>query len=204
MSTGRVPGLLTRLARRHGLVRTPLRRTTDQIEAAVTVALAVLAVLVVPLATTIAMGTYQRELAQAAATAAPRTAVTAVLLTNAQLRPATSSSAHRVAPATAPARWQLPNGQQRSAPLWVGADRHAGDRVPIWIDQHGNRTDPPETPGHRIVNALIIGIDLMVGGWLLLGALWWTVCRVLSRINAAWWEVQWARTGPGWSHRSWQ
>lgn len=51
---------------------------------------------------------------------------------------------------------------------------------------------------------LVIGIDLVVGGWVLLGALWWTVCRVLSRINAAWWEGQWAHTGPGWSHRTWQ
>jgi universal stress protein family protein len=29
-------------------------------------------------------------------------------------------------------------------------------------------------------------------------------CRVLSRINSAWWDVQWARTGPGWSRRTWQ
>lgn len=106
MSTGRAPGPLTRLARRHGLVRSPLRRTTDRIEAA----------------------------------------VTAVLVIDAQLRHATSFE-HRVTlGTTALARWQLPNGQQRSAPLWVGADRHAGDRGPIWIDQHGNRTDPPETP----------------------------------------------------------
>jgi hypothetical protein len=35
MSTGRVPGPLTLLARRHGLVRSPLRRTTDRWEGAV-------------------------------------------------------------------------------------------------------------------------------------------------------------------------
>jgi hypothetical protein len=34
MSTGRVPGPLTLLARRHGLVRSPLRRTTDRWEGA--------------------------------------------------------------------------------------------------------------------------------------------------------------------------
>ncbi|MGH4011866.1 MAG: hypothetical protein ACRDTH_27505 [Pseudonocardiaceae bacterium] len=29
-------------------------------------------------------------------------------------------------------------------------------------------------------------------------------CRVLSRINVAWCDVQWARTGPGCSRRTWQ
>jgi hypothetical protein len=202
MSTGRAPGLLTRLARRHGLVRSPLRRTTDRIEAAVTVVLVVLAVLVVPAAILIARGIYHRELTEAAAMATHRTAVTAVLLTDAQLQHAGSAEPNSAT--TALARWQLPHGQQRSAPLWVGADRHAGDRVPIWIDQHGNRTDPPETPGFMLVTALVIGVELILGGWVLLWALWRVLCSVLNRINATWWDVQWARTGPGWSRRTWQ
>jgi hypothetical protein len=53
----------------------------------------------------------------------------------------------------------------------VDADRHAGDRVPIGLDQRGNRTDPPETPGSLIANALVTGISLMVGGCVLLGVL---------------------------------
>jgi hypothetical protein len=61
MSTGRAPRLLIRLARRHGLVSSPLRRTTDRIEAAMTLVLVVLAVLVVPAAILIARGTYHRE-----------------------------------------------------------------------------------------------------------------------------------------------
>ncbi len=202
MSTGRAPRLLTRLARRHGLVRSPLRRTTDRIEAAVTVILVVLAVLVVPAAIIIARGTYHRELTEAAAMATHRTSVTAVLLTDAQLQHA--SSAERNSATTALARWQLPHGQQRSAPLWVGADRHVGDRVPIWIDQHGNRTDPPETPRFMLATALVIGAELVLGGWVLLWALWWILCSVLNRINATWWDAQWARTGPGWSRRTWQ
>ena len=48
-----------------------------------------------------------------------------------------------------------------------------------------------------MANAVIIGVGLVLGSWVLLGALWWTVGRVLGRINAAWWDVQWARTGPG-------
>jgi hypothetical protein len=204
MSTVRAPGSLTRLARRHGLVRSSLRRTTDRIEAAVTAVLASLALLVVPLATLIAMGSYHHERAEAAATAAQRTAVTAVLLTDPEPQHTTSSARGLSAEITAPARWVLPGGQQHSAPLQVGADRHAGDRVPIWIDRYGNRTDPPPNLGCMIVNAAAIGFDLTLGGWMLLGVLWWAVCRGLGRINAAWWDVQWARTEPRWSHRPWR
>lgn len=204
MSSVRAPGALTRLARRHGLVRSSLRRTTDRIEAAVTAVLAILALLVVPLAVVIAMGSYRHELEDVAATAAQRTAVTAVLLTDPKPQYATSFEQGPSPEITALARWPLPNGQQHSAPLRVGADRHAGDQVPVWIDRNGNRTDPPPNPGCMIVDAAAIGFDLMLAGWVLLGALCWTVCRVLGRINEAWWDVQWARVGPGWSRRTWQ
>jgi hypothetical protein len=116
MSTDRAPGPLTRLARRHGLMRSPLPRITDRIEATATATLAVLSMLILALATTIAMGNYQRELTQAATTATQRTAMTAVLLTNSQLRHPASSE-HRVPlGTTALASRQLPNGQQSSAP----------------------------------------------------------------------------------------
>lgn len=77
-----------------------------------TTALAILAPLVVPLATILAMGTYQGDLTQAAATAAQQTAVTAILITDAELPPATSSG-------------------QDITPLCVDAGRHAGDQVLI-------------------------------------------------------------------------
>lgn len=204
MTTVRAPGPLTRLARRHGLVRSPLRRTTDRIEAAVTVTVTVVAVLVVLLATITAMRICHRDLIHAAATAAGETSVTAVLLTNAELQYGTSAEQGLTNGTTALARWQLPHGQQRVAPLWVGANLHAGDRMTIWIDQRGNRTDPPETPGFIIANAAVLGVDVVIGGWVVLGALWWIVCRVLSRINMARWDVQWARTEPGWNRRTWQ
>lgn len=204
MDTVGAVGRVTRLARRHGLVRSVLRRRSDRVEAAVTAVTAVLAVLVVAVAVLVAMGSSQRQLSQAAVTAGRETPVTAVLLTDAQLPDISPSEESAAMGTTAVARWPLPNGQQRSAPLWVGADRHAGDRVAIWIDQHGNRTDPPEPPGSMIADAVASGVVLVLSGWAVLGALWWTVCRVLNRVNATSWELQWARIEPGWSRRTWQ
>ena len=53
-----------------------------------------------------------------------------------------------------------------------------------------------------IADAVAYGIAVLAGGWVLLGGLWWSVCQVLGRINAAWWDLDWTRTGPGWSHRT--
>jgi hypothetical protein len=202
MSTVRVPGPLTRLVRRHGFTRSPLCRSTDRVEAGITAALAVLALLTVLVATVFAINVYQRARTEAATKAAQQTSVTAVLLTDAVLPPADSPEQGVPGDTTALARWQLPNGQQRTAPLWVNADRHAGDQMLIWIDHDGNRVDPPATPGSMIADAVADGIAVLAGGWMLLGLLWWAVCHVLARINAAWWDLDWARTGPGWSRRT--
>jgi hypothetical protein len=148
------------------------------------------------------MSTYHRAQTEAATKAAHQTSVTAVLLTDAAAPLADSSRQGFPGEATAVARWQLPNGQQRTAPLWVGADRHAGDRMSIWIDQHGNCDDPPEKFWSMVADAVAYGIVVLGGGWVLLGLLWWAMCHVLGRINAAWWELDWARTGPGWSRRT--
>ncbi len=201
-STVCVPGPLTRLVRRHGFTRSALRRSTDRVEAGVAAVLAVLALVTVLLATVVAMSTYRQAQSEAATKAAQQASVTAVLLTNAAV-PFTDSPEQGVAGhATAVTRWPLPSGQQRTAPLWVSADRHAGDRMLIWIDQLGNRVDPPQTPGSMIADAVAYGIAVLAGGWVLLGGLWWSVCQVLGRINAARWDLDWTRTDPGWSHRT--
>jgi hypothetical protein len=44
-------------------------------------------------------------------------------------------------------------------------------------------------PAYLAATAAANGLALTLGGWVVLGALWWTVCRVLGRINATWWDV---------------
>ena len=202
MSTSCVPGPLTRLARRHGLTRSPLRRSTDRVEAWVTAGAAVLVLCVALLAVVVAMGFYQRAQIEAAGKAARQTSVTAVLLTDAAAPPADTSEQGGAGQVTVVARWPLPNGQQRTAPLWVYPYRHAGDRISIWIDARGNRVDPPTASATLIADAVGYGILFLTGGWVLIGSLWWTARRVLDRINAARWDLDWARTGPGWSRQT--
>lgn len=204
MDTVRMPGPLTRLRRRHGLVRSPLRRRTDRIEAVVSAALVLLAMLVVPLAVTVSLDSYQRSITDAAATRTERTAVTAILEQDPVPRYAPFSDRAVSPPAGAESRWQLPNGWQVTGVLAVSSGKRAGDRIPIWVDRAGRRVDPPLTSGNVLVSALVTGIDMAVLGWLVLWFLWWVVCQVLNRLNDVQWEVQWARTGPGWNHRTWR
>ncbi|MBV8993889.1 MAG: hypothetical protein JO287_09355 [Pseudonocardiales bacterium] len=203
MSTSCVPGSLIRLVRGHGLTRSPLRRGTDRVEAWVTVGALVLVLCVVLLAVVVAVGFYQRAQTQAVTKAADQTSVTAVLLTNAATPPADSSGQGGAGQATAVVRWSLPNGQQRTGPLWVYTYRHAGDRISIWIDARGNRVDSPKTLATLIADAVGYGILLFIGGGVLVALLWWSACGVLGRINATRWGLDWSRRGSGWSRQTW-
>lgn len=204
MGKVRAPGPLSRLARRHGLVRSPLRRTTDRVEGVVLTLLTMLALVAIPLAVAVGIEVYQRDAAEAATTAGERTPVTAVLATDA-LPVSPAGEQRGVRPeATALVRWQLPDGRQGSGQLPVTADRRAGDPLVIWVDRLGERTDPPRSPEEIRTSAVVIGVDLVLVGWLLLAVLWWATCWVLNQINTARWNVQWAYIGPRWSRRSWQ
>lgn len=198
----RTPGPLRRLVRGHGMVRSPLRRTTHRVEAALTALVAVLALVAIPVAASIATGVYERGLQDATRTAAERQQVEAVLLGDPVVHPTSRNDG--IPGATATVSWRMPTGEQFTQKLRVDPDLHAGETVRIWSDAQGNRTTPPKSPGDVLTAALIIGIDLTVLGWLLLGGFWWLGCRVLDRVNAMWWDIQWARTGPRWSRQTWQ
>jgi hypothetical protein len=130
--------------------------------------------------------------------------VTAILEQDAVSQYAPFSDRGVPSTASAEARWQSLNGHQVKGRLQVTPDKRAGDRIPIWVDRTGQRVAAPLTAGNLLVSAVVTGIDLLLLGWLLLWLLWWAVCQVLNRLNAVRWEVRWARTGPGWSHRTWR
>lgn len=204
MRTVHIPGRLTRFVRGHGLVGSALCRRTDRVEAVVVVVLALLAMVMAPLAATIALGVYQRDTVEAAASTAQRTKVTATLVENAVQHRVPSAERGGSPPASARVQWEFPQGQLESEILPVAAGQRAGDQVAIWVDRAGHHADAPMTHGDTLVSALVIAVDVVLLGWLLLGLMWWMVSRGLNRINAAQWDVEWARHGPGWSHRSWQ
>ena len=142
----------TRLARRIGLDRNPLRRRTDKVAAWLDGP----AARRVPDRRSIALGGGRGWAARAAAAdqQAERSwrQVSAVLLSSASL----SASGDGLAPYSwDSARWTAPDGRTRTGDIPVSLALAAGQVVPLWVDQAGSPTGPPVS--HRAVLAREVG-----------------------------------------------
>jgi hypothetical protein len=136
--------------------RNPLIRTSDRIDAAV----ATLAVVVVVIAAACAgaLGTMVYDVRahtylEQAHTRHPVAAI-AVEDSKTTVTPETTTS-------TVHARWQV-NGTERAEVLGCDEDVKAGDPLQVWIDDHGNRVDPPTS----IACAGIDAIAVAIAAWL--------------------------------------
>ena len=193
-SARRAARLPRRLARQL-LGRNELRRAADRIETAVIACLAAAFLTATVAAASLAWHLYQSEYTAAAG-----------------LRPAVAvlsqpGPAGATATATAEARWQLPNGTERSGTLTTVTApaiyyAPAGTSVPIWLDRSGEPAAPRPSPADMIFSALLAGITVTAGAAVVL-TLGYTLCRtILDRHRLAGWESAWAAVGPRWtSHR---
>jgi hypothetical protein len=188
----------TRLARRIGLDRNPLRRRTDKVAAGLTALLLAVFLIGAPLLSVAAAGWAAR--AAAADRQAERSwrQVSAVLLSSASL----SASGDGLAPYSwDSARWTAPDGRTRTGDIPVSLALAAGQVVPLWVDQAGSPTGPPVS--HRAVVAREVGAAAFAAltlGILLLclaGAARW----ILERRRLADWETAWTTIGPQWTRR---
>jgi hypothetical protein len=198
----RATGQMARCARWLGFDRNPLRRQADRIEAAVRLTIAILVVVVMPIAAIVA-GRQADHLAlrHAQAQRAAEHLVKAVLLAPAQATgvpdPYTS-----IQLTWTPARWQPPGQPVRSGEILVPAGTRKGSVVPIWINASGAVTQPPLA--HRDIIGdvfLAVGVTCMASLLLLL-TLWALARRALNRWRLNAWETEWRSAGPLWSgHR---
>ncbi len=196
-----MPGrrLVTRLLRRLGLDRNPLRRAIDRIETAAMLGLFTLFLIGGPAAAVIAgkladAGGLRTEQAQASWHAVP-----AVLLHSAPPARGPANPASSVA--WVKARWTAPDGSPRTGSVLVGAGTRAGAAVTVWTDSAGRLTPPPlrhfQVVDQVILAAVTAPAALAVA---LLGA-GWAVGRVLNRRRLVHWEAAWSATGPQWTGR---
>lgn len=189
----------TRLTRRLGLDRNPLRRRSDMIEAwllpaAIAVFLALGPLLV---GTTSAWTHAENAAAQQAQHSWHR--VSAVLL-EAVPGPMMSDNGANVWVAWAPARW-IAGGRAHVGPVPAPAGASAGAAVPVWLDRAGRVQTPPLTAGQvrdRVILAALVGLTALLAilaGLTLIGR--W----LLDRRRLAGWGSAWLTVGPHWSRR---
>ena len=187
-----------------GLDHNPLRRPADRIEAALRVAVLLLILITVPMATLIAGRAADHIfLRDAQAQQASRHHVSAVLT---QPGPASGSAIDpyvTVQDTWAPARWTAPDGTARSGQVFVPAGMRKGSTVPVWVNASGAITDPPA--GHRDVMAEVSAF-VMVTGMVLIVVLLSGLSlarRALDRRRLRAWDAEWRSTGPLWTgHRT--
>jgi hypothetical protein len=187
----------TRLARRLGLDRNPLRRRTDKIAACLAAVLAAVFLVGAPVLATVAVDWAGR------ATAAEQQAARSWRQVPAVLQQGASAPAGWELPGYSwvRARWTAPDGQSRAGEIPVSGAVPAGRAVPLWVNGAGSPIVPP--PGHRTVparQALAAVVAVAALGIVLL-CLTGAGRLMLDRRRLADWEAGWAAVGPVWTRR---
>ena len=188
----------TRLARRIGLDRNPLRRRTDKVASGLTVVLLAVFLIGAPLLSAAAVGWTARTAAADRQAERSRRQVPAVLLSSASV----SASADGFASYSwGTARWTAPDGRTRTGDIPVSVAVAAGQVVPLWVDQAGSPTGPPVS--HRAVLAREVGAAAYatVTLGILLLCLAGTARWMVDRRRLADWEAAWTNVGPQWTRR---
>ena len=187
----------TRLARKLGLDRNPLRRGTDKIAACAAALLLAVFLIGASFLSVEAVGWAGHAGATELRTERSWHQVSAVLLLGASPR-VTSPGGLRYS--RVPARWTAPDGRARTGGIPVGTRLAAGHTVPLWVDAAGSPTGPPLKPHVVAAEATAAVVATVALGTVLL-CLAWGGRWVLDRRRLAEWEAAWAAVGPQWTKR---
>lgn len=173
--------------------RNPLRRSSDRVEAAILVALAVAFLAVAPLAVIVTGHVAYRDAARRAF--AERIAwhqVQAVLL-------AKPVDLGYSAQSEAPARWTDHRGIRRTQMVAAPPGARPGSMVRVWTNAAGEQTGPPLTMTQVRAEAVVSAfVAPFVLGSVLLGAGMLTRF-LLARRRLSAWDDEWRAIGPQWS-----
>ncbi|GLY67783.1 Rv1733c family protein [Amycolatopsis taiwanensis] len=169
--------------------RGSLARRCDRIEAAVALAVLVLALVAVPVGMLAGSVVHHREATIAAAQQAERHPATAVLLTPTD--PDTAGYTGVAVPTEKiPARWQA-GGTDRTGLVEAGPGLSAGDHVGIWLDQAGNPVSAPMSGLNVLGLSIGFGALVWAGGTVAGLFVYWIVRAVLDRARLAAWAREW-------------
>jgi len=193
VSSRRDPGRTLR--RRFALGSGPLKRTSDRVEFASRVLLALALLLAVPLGLLAGAVAHTAVAAVEQQQAAARTAETAILLADA----ADGGSGDISVPTSA--LWSAPDGAARTGHVEAEPGANAGSTVDIWVDDAGRLTERPltdgEVTGQAVVIGVLVGLGVVIAGMSShLLTLW-----LLERRRFRRWEKGWASVEPLWVSR---
>jgi len=198
MRPGRPPrsSRLRRLVRGWRPDRNPLRRRSDRVETVIVGLLFAFFLVGAPLAWHFA-GSWAYP-AYAREAKAERALIHQVPATLLKTAPGWSASNPG---ADVDVRWQAPDGQLRTAPVFIPDGAAAGTTVMVWINRDGQLTDPPLQQAQvasRVQLARVLAVITLAVTVLVTGAL---THKLMVRRRLAAWEADWLAKGPDWSPR---
>jgi len=183
-----------------GLDHNPLRRPADRIEAALRVAVLILILTAVPMATVMAGRAADHVLLRTAqAQQAALHQVSAVLTQPAPVSGSAIDPYVTVQDTWALARWTAPDGSSRSGQVFVPAGTVRGAAVPVWVDASGAITASPTEHSDVMaeVSAVVVATSMVLVILLLSGQALGR--RALDRRRLSAWDAEWRATGPLWT-----
>ena len=203
---------LRRSLRRFTLGSGPLKRRSDHVEVVGRLAVVLSLLVAAPLAVAATTVTTDHLEALAAAEAAERHLVSAVLLEDARAQhPRGGDQGDRVR-TTVPAQavWSVvPGGAPHEGVVLARSGTVAGQAVPVWVDDDGSLTRPPldpaGIPGSAMATGAVFLIGVPTGTWTLHAVLCCALgaqrARPLGAQRARRWEQGWAAVEPEWASR---
>jgi hypothetical protein len=191
-----------RTARRLFWTRSTLRRTSDRIEAWLTLVLVLTMLLVAPgVGWWAGRSTYLHDVRSTAWERQHRFPVDAVLLDDAYGRSDDGGSGlPPPAPALTRARWTGPDGAVRTGMIFSGAAQHSGATVRIWVDDHGAVVARP-VRRNAMVDAILVAVLAVSGLAVALCGVHGIVVWRLNRHRLRAWQDDWLLVEPRWTHR---
>ncbi|OIK28104.1 hypothetical protein VT52_008235 [Streptomyces malaysiense] len=177
--------------------RSPLRRTSDVVEAWLLLAAWTLGVLGGAAAGTVAAAAADRGFEE---DRSARRQVVAVLL--GRVREAAPTHADVGDNAGATVRWTTPDGRPRTGRAAVPAHTPEGTRVPVWITSRGDLVPRPPDRSDALLRSSLIG----AGAAMAVGGTVWGSARavraLLDRRRMRQWALEWERADPRWGGRT--
>lgn len=177
----------------------PLRRTSDRIEA-MAIRLLVTLALVVALPAGGFMGA--RHYAASSRAAAGSHPVTATVLASDPSSPPVGNAIAALHKARVTVSWQPPDGATRTKVIQMSAPQPVGARLSVWMDAAGDLTNAPKTTGELVVGAGLVALLVALGAASVPLLALIMVCALLDHVRLRAWAREWARVEPIWSRQA--
>jgi hypothetical protein len=192
----------TRVARRLGWTRNPLRRTSDRVEGWATTALIVAILLFGPWAAVHTVtAVYRYDILTNAYERAHRFAVQGVLMEDA-IWPDDAADAGQPPPDSVPVlvSWSWQNGAVKTGTAYASVGQRIGSTVQIWIDDRGAQSAAPgqRSPRTDAIVAVVLGACAVFAGFAGVRRI---IRWALDRRRLRSWQAEWRAVGPRWSKR---